>query len=101
MRGLEPPRGSERVGGRRRIVALAAVLWRSLGVLGTAIGRVWGLTVDLRLHFEAPLAVENDYNLLVHNLNELADTISSLRDEVRSRRLREADERLHPNETDW
>ena len=49
----------------------------------------------------APVAVENDYNLLVHNLNELADAISSLRDEVRNRRLREADERLDPNETDW
>jgi hypothetical protein len=47
------------------------------------------------------LAVENDYNLLVHNLNELAKTISSLRDEVQRRRLREAKEHRQPNETDW
>lgn len=47
------------------------------------------------------MAVENDYNLLIHNLNELAKTISSLRDEVQSRRLREAEERREPNETDW
>jgi hypothetical protein len=47
------------------------------------------------------LAVENDYNLLVHNLNKLARTISSLRDEVERRRLREAEEHQQPNETDW
>ena len=47
------------------------------------------------------MAVENDYNLLVHNLNELAKTISSLRDEVQRRRLREAEEHVQPNETDW
>jgi hypothetical protein len=44
--------------------------------------------------------VENDYNLLVHNLNELERTISSLRDEVEARRLREARERLEPNQTE-
>jgi len=44
---------------------------------------------------------ENDYNLLVHNPNELANTISSLRDEVERRRLLEAREHLPPNETDW
>jgi hypothetical protein len=47
------------------------------------------------------VAVDNDYNLLVHNLNELAQTISWLRDEVETRRLREASEQLEPNETDW
>jgi hypothetical protein len=47
------------------------------------------------------VAVENDYNLLVHNLNELEQTISLLRDDVASRRLREAREQLEPNETDW
>ena len=47
------------------------------------------------------MAVENDYNILVHNLNELAKTISSLRDEVQRRRLLEADEHRRPNETDW
>jgi hypothetical protein len=47
------------------------------------------------------VAVENDYNLLVQNLNELAKTISSLRDEVESRRLREAQEHRQPNETNW
>lgn len=34
-------------------------------------------------------------------MNELTKTISSLRDEVQSRRLHEADEHLDPNETDW
>jgi hypothetical protein len=47
------------------------------------------------------MAVENDYNLLVFNLNELAKTISSLRDEVEHRRLREAREGVEPNDTDW
>jgi hypothetical protein len=47
------------------------------------------------------MAVENDYNLLVHNLNELEKTISQLRDEVEARRLREAKEQLEPNTTDW
>jgi hypothetical protein len=47
------------------------------------------------------MAVENDYNLLVHNLNELEKTISSLRDEVERRRLREASEQLEPNQSDW
>jgi hypothetical protein len=47
------------------------------------------------------MAVENDYNLLVHDLNELAKTISSLRDEVERRRLQEAREQLEPNQTDW
>lgn len=51
--------------------------------------------------YELLMAVENDYNLLVFNLNELAKTISSLRDEVQSRREREAGERRDPNETDW
>ncbi len=47
------------------------------------------------------VAVENDYSLLVHNLNELQKTITSLRDEVERRRLREAGEQLEPNHTDW
>lgn len=47
------------------------------------------------------MATENDYNLLVDKLNELAKTISSVRDEVERRRLAEARERLEPNETDW
>ena len=47
------------------------------------------------------MAVENDYNLLVHNLNELAKALSGLRDEVERRRTREAQEPLEPNETDW
>jgi hypothetical protein len=44
---------------------------------------------------------ENDYNLLVHNLNELAKTISGLRDDVERRRLMEARESLEPNQADW
>jgi hypothetical protein len=47
------------------------------------------------------VAVENDYNLLVHNLNELEKTISQVREEVEARRLREAREQLEPNTTDW
>jgi len=47
------------------------------------------------------VAVENDYNVLVHNLNELAKTTGWLRDEVERRRLREAREHLEPNHTDW
>jgi hypothetical protein len=47
------------------------------------------------------MAVENDYNLLVHNLNELEKTISQLRDDVEERRLRESREQLEPNTTDW
>jgi hypothetical protein len=47
------------------------------------------------------MAVENDYNLLVHNLNELEKTISQLRADVEARRLHEARERLDPNTTDW
>jgi len=47
------------------------------------------------------MAVENDYNLLVDNLNKLAKTISSLRDEVERCRLQEAHEHLEPNQTDW
>jgi hypothetical protein len=47
------------------------------------------------------VAVENDYNLLVHNLNELEKAISQLRRDVEERRLREATERLDVNTTDW
>jgi hypothetical protein len=47
------------------------------------------------------MAVENDYNLIVHNLNELERTISRIRAHVEERRLHEASERLEPNTTDW
>jgi hypothetical protein len=47
------------------------------------------------------VAVENDYNLLVFNLNELEKTVSQLRAEVQARRLRESSESLRPNETSW
>jgi hypothetical protein len=47
------------------------------------------------------MAVENDYNLLVHNLNEVEKTVSQLRGDVAERRLREAREQLEPNTTDW
>jgi len=47
------------------------------------------------------VAIENDYGLLVHNLNELEKTIISLRDEVKRRRLLEAHDRLEPNHTEW
>ena len=45
--------------------------------------------------------MDNDYNLLVHNLNELEKTISELRGDVEERRLREAREQRPPNTTDW
>lgn len=47
------------------------------------------------------MAVENDYDLLVRNLDELAKTITSLRDEVERRRLLEAREGRAANDTDW
>jgi hypothetical protein len=47
------------------------------------------------------MAVENDYNLLVHNLNQFEKTVSQPRDDVEERRLREAREQLEPNTTDW
>lgn len=47
------------------------------------------------------MAVENDYNLLVHNLNEVDKAISQLRKDVEERRLHEATERLDLNTTDW
>jgi hypothetical protein len=47
------------------------------------------------------VAVENDYNLLIHNLNELEKAISQLRADVEERRLHEATERLEANTTDW
>ena len=46
MRGLEPPRGSQAVGGRGRIVALAAVLPRPVDVHDAVSPRVCGLSVD-------------------------------------------------------
>ena len=45
--------------------------------------------------------MENDYNLLVHNLNEFEKTVSQLRGDVAERRLRETREQLEPNTTDW
>jgi hypothetical protein len=61
------------------------------------VGVEWASAVDSR----HPVAVENDYNLVVFNLNELAKMTNELRDEVERRRLQEAQERLHPNETYW
>ena len=45
--------------------------------------------------------MENDYNLLVFNLNELEKRISQLGADVEERRLREAREQLELNATDW
>ena len=47
------------------------------------------------------MAVENDYNLLVFTLNDLAATIDALRDEVEKRLLQEKQDGLEPNETNW
>jgi hypothetical protein len=72
------------------------------GRLGTDGALETRQTGDFRREVpSAAVAVENDYNLLVHNLNELAMTISSLREEVERRRLQEAHERLESNQTDW
>ena len=47
------------------------------------------------------MAVENDHNLLVVNLNYLAQNVDDIRREVEERRLREWSEGLEPNATDW
>jgi hypothetical protein len=47
------------------------------------------------------VAVENDYNLLVHNLNELAELVLGLKLEVDKRLLEEKTNGLDPNETSW
>jgi hypothetical protein len=47
------------------------------------------------------VAVENDYNLLVVNLNYVAQNIADMRREVEERLLREKREGLEPNATHW
>lgn len=47
------------------------------------------------------MAVENDYNLLVTNLNYLAQNIDDLRRDVEERLLQEKYEGREPNETHW
>ena len=47
------------------------------------------------------MAIENDYNLLVWNLNELAKTINGIHEEVRRGLTQEARDELEPNETRW
>ena len=47
------------------------------------------------------MAVENDYNLLVVNLNYLAQNIEDMRREVEERLLREKSEGLEPDSTHW
>jgi hypothetical protein len=47
------------------------------------------------------VAVENDYNLLVHNLNELADLVAGIKLEVDKRLLEEKAESLDPNAKHW
>ena len=47
------------------------------------------------------MAVENDYNLLVFNLNELTKEMVWINAEVRRRLLQEAEEGLEPNATEW
>ena len=47
------------------------------------------------------MPIDNDYNLLVYELNELADMLTGLREEVDQRLLREKQERLEPNTTEW
>jgi hypothetical protein len=47
------------------------------------------------------VAVENDYNLLVFNLQELTKTIDWINAEVQRCLAQEAEEGLEPNATDW
>jgi hypothetical protein len=47
------------------------------------------------------MAVENDHNPLVVNLNHLAQNIEDMRREVEERLLREKREGLEPNATHW
>jgi hypothetical protein len=47
------------------------------------------------------VAVENDYNLLVYAINNLAATVERIRNDVRDCLLREKRDGLEPNETRW
>jgi hypothetical protein len=47
------------------------------------------------------VAVENDYNLLVFNLNGLAEELVGLKLEVDRRLLQEKRDGLEPNATNW
>jgi len=47
------------------------------------------------------VAVENDYNLLVFTLNDLAEDLLSIRAEVEKQLMEEKREGLEPNETRW
>jgi hypothetical protein len=47
------------------------------------------------------VAVENDYNLLVFWVNNIAETAAALRAEVQRDLLQEAREGLEPNATRW
>ena len=47
------------------------------------------------------MAVENDYNLLVFTLNNLAASIDGPRDDVERRLLEEKRDGLEPNATNW
>jgi hypothetical protein len=46
------------------------------------------------------MAVEDDYKL-VHWINNIADSATTLRDEVERRRLKEAQDGLEANQTRW
>jgi hypothetical protein len=47
------------------------------------------------------VAVENDYNLLVSRLNDLAETTERIRDEVQERLLQEKRDGRCPDATRW
>jgi hypothetical protein len=47
------------------------------------------------------VAVENDYNLLIQNLNYLKENINSLHEAVQQRLLEEKRDGLEPNATRW
>jgi hypothetical protein len=47
------------------------------------------------------VAVENDYNLLLYNLNELAKELTDIQSQVRARLQEEKREQSEPNATNW
>jgi hypothetical protein len=47
------------------------------------------------------VAIANDYNLLVYNLNELAKELADIQSQVEALLLEEKREQCEPNSTNW